>query len=143
MSKSKKLNKGSSGQNRKASESYLDKYRQKAGVISTTSGLLYKTIEEGTGMAPVIGDSVVVNQRILNVDGRIIADTYQSGMPDEYSLKEAIPGMQEGLQLMSEGARFEFVVPPELAWGKRGVGNKIGPNAVLVMDVKLVEVLIQ
>ncbi len=143
MGKSKKINKGGSGQNRKASDAFLEKYRNKPGVISTESGLLYSIVDEGAGMSPMMADSVVVNQRILNVTGKIIADTYQSGMPDQFSLKEAIAGMQEGLQLMKEGARYEFVVPPELAWGKRGVGDKIGPNAVLIMDVRLVEVLIQ
>jgi FKBP-type peptidyl-prolyl cis-trans isomerase FkpA len=137
----RKLNKGSSGQNRKASEDYLDKYCQKDGVIACRSGLLYRVLEEGTGIMPTMSDTVIVNQRILGVNGKIIADTYKEGMPDEFSLKEAIPGIQEGLQLMAEGARYEFVVPPELAWGKRGAGNKIGPNAVLVFDVRLVEVL--
>jgi FKBP-type peptidyl-prolyl cis-trans isomerase FkpA len=56
-------------------------------------------------------------------------------------MKEAIPGIREGLQLMQEGARFEFVVPPELAWGKKGVGNKIGPNAVLIFDIRLLKVM--
>jgi FKBP-type peptidyl-prolyl cis-trans isomerase FkpA len=139
MSK-KRLNKGSSGQNRKASEDYLDKYRQKDDVQETSSGLLYRVVEEGTGSEPSESDTVVVNQRILGVNGKVIADTYKDGMPDSFSLQEAIPGIREGLQLAREGGRYEFVVPPELAWGKRGVGNKIGPNAVLIFDVRLLEV---
>lgn len=137
---SKKLNKGSSGQNRKASEDYLHKYRQKEDTFATGSGLLYRLLEEGTGISPTEADTVLVNQRILTVNGKVIADTYQEGVPDEFSLKEAIAGIREGLQLMHEGGRCEFVVPPELAWGKRGVGNKIGPNAVLVFDLRLLEV---
>jgi FKBP-type peptidyl-prolyl cis-trans isomerase FkpA len=136
----RKMNKGSSGQNRKASEEFLDKYRQKPGVTETASGLLYRIIEEGGGLAPRPADSVLVHQRILGVNGKIIADTYRDGMPDGFSLKEAIPGIQEGLLLAREGGRYEFVVPPELAWGKRGVGNKIGPYAVLIFDLRLVEV---
>ena len=122
----KKLNKGSSGQNRKASEDYIDKYRQKEGVQQTASGLLYKQIETGNGLTPTEADSVQVNQRIQLVGGKIIGDTYK-----------------EGLQLMQEGDRFEFVVPPELAWGKKGAGNKIGPNAVLIFDVRLTKVLMR
>ena len=137
---SKKLNKGSSGQNRKAIGDYMEKYRQKEGVQETASGLLYRVLEEGSGTVPAMTDSVVVNQRILSVNGKIIADTYKEGMPDEFSMKEAIPGIQEGLQLASEGGRYEFVVPPELAWGKKGVGDKIGPNAVLIFDLRLVAV---
>jgi FKBP-type peptidyl-prolyl cis-trans isomerase FkpA len=136
----KKLNKGSSGQNRKASEDYLARYSQKEGVVTTESGLLYRVIEAGTGIAPGLGDSVTVNQRIMFVNGKVIADTYKSGEPDSFSMKEAIPGIREGLQLMAEGARYEFVVPPELAWGKKGVGDKIGPNAVLVFDLRLLAV---
>ncbi|WP_339616724.1 FKBP-type peptidyl-prolyl cis-trans isomerase [uncultured Gilvimarinus sp.] len=137
----KKLNKGSSGQNRKAGEDYLDKYRQKDGVQETASGLLYREVEPGGGIAPTETDSVEVNQRIQLVGGKIIGDTYKEGIPDEFTMKEAIPGIREGLQLMQEGARFEFVVPPELAWGKKGVGNKIGPNAVLIFDIRLLKVM--
>ena len=136
----KKLNKGSSGQNRKAGEDYLDKYRQKDGVQETASGLLYREVEPGSGIAPTETDSVEVNQRIQLVGGKIIGDTYKEGIPDEFTMKEAIPGIREGLQLMQEGARYEFVVPPELAWGKKGVGNKIGPNAVLIFDLRLLHV---
>lgn len=138
--KGKKLNKGSSGQNRKASENFLQKFAAKPGVNALASGLLMRVIEEGRGVAPQLTDTVVVNQRILTVDGKVIADTYQTGMPDRFAMKEAIIGIQEGLQLAQEGGRYEFAVPPELAWGKRGVGNKIGPNAVLFFDVRLLEV---
>ena len=138
----KQLNKGSSGKNRKASEDFMDKYRQKQGVQQTSSGLLYRVVEQGDGLTPVPTDSIQVNQRIQLVGGKIIGDTYKEGLPDEFSMKEAIPGIREGLQLMQEGARFEFVVPPELAWGKKGVGDKIGPNAVLIFDVRLLKVLV-
>lgn len=137
----RQLNKGSSGQNRAASENYLNKYRQKEGVQETASGLLYRVLEEGSGVAPTAACAVVVNQRIQLIGGKIIGDTYRDGVPDEFTLKEAIPGIREGLQLMQEGARFEFVVPPGLAWGKKGVGNKIGPNAVLIFDLRLLKVL--
>lgn len=137
----KKLNKGSSGQNRKAGDDYLEKYRQKPDVIATDSGLLYRVVEEGEGVSPTMTDTVIVNQRIQTVNGKVIADTYQEGVPDKFAMKEAIPGIQEGLQLAKEGGRYEFAVPPELAWGKRGVGSKIGPNAVLIFDVRLVEVV--
>ncbi len=139
---SKKLNKGSSGQNRKASDNYLEKYRQKPDVVETDTGLLYRVLEEGNGRSPSADDTVVVNQRIQLVNGKVIGDTYQDGVPDTFSMKEAIPGIQEGLPLIKEGGRCEFVVPPELAWGRKGVGNKIGPNAVLIFDVRLLEVII-
>lgn len=140
MKENKKLNKGSSGQNRKASHNYLEKYAQKGGVVETDTGLLYRVLEAGDGIVPVIDDTVRVNQRISLVDGKVIADTYKTGEPDKFTMKEAIPGIREGLQLMEVGARFEFVVPADLAWGKKGVGNKIGPNAVLIFDIRLIDV---
>jgi FKBP-type peptidyl-prolyl cis-trans isomerase len=135
-----KLNKGSKGQNRKGSEAFLDKYASKTDVLHSESGLLYKIIDAGQGLSPQLLSEVVVHQRILNFDGSVIADTYKTGIADRFSVKEAIAGLQEGLMLMPLGARYEFVVPPELAWGKRGVGNKIGPNAVLQFDVRLLEI---
>jgi FKBP-type peptidyl-prolyl cis-trans isomerase FkpA len=136
----KKLNKGSAGQNRKASQDFLDKFRQKDAVIECPSGLLYRVIEEGAGPTVHEQDSVVVNQRILNFDGRVIEDNYKTGVPDRFDLKEAISGLREALLLMSEGSRFEIAVPPELAWGKRGAANKIGPNAALFFDVRLLRI---
>ena len=136
----KKLNKGSKGQNRKGSELFLQKYLHQVDVQQTASGLLYRIIDAGSGMHPDMHSEVVVHQRILNFDGSVIADTYKVGFTDRFKVSEAIEGLQEGLQLMPLGARYEFVVPPELAWGKRGVGNKIGPNAVLQFDIRLLEV---
>ena len=138
----KQLNKGSSGQNRKASEGFMEKCGEKTGVRQTASGLLYRVLEQGGGLAPALGDGVQVNQRIQLIGGKVIGDTYREGLPDEFTMREAIPGIREGLQLMQEGARYEFVVPPELAWGKKGVGNKIGPNAVLIFDIRLLKVLV-
>jgi FKBP-type peptidyl-prolyl cis-trans isomerase len=134
------LNKGSKGQNRKGSEAFVTKYANKLDVIQQDSGLMYRILEDAQGPAPTMQNEVVVHQRILNFDGSVIADTYKSGFTDRFTLKEAIPGLQEGLQLMTLGSRYEFVVPPDLAWGKRGVGNKIGPNALMVFDVRLLTI---
>lgn len=136
-----KINKGSSGQNRKTSDDFLNKFKIKDYAVETSSGLIYRTLESGSGLTPTATDSVKVNQRILLANGKIITDTYRSGLPDEFSLAEAIPGLREGLQLMNEGARFEFAIPAELAWGKKGVGDKIGPNAVLLIDLRLLSVI--
>ncbi|WP_416306070.1 FKBP-type peptidyl-prolyl cis-trans isomerase [Neptunicella sp. SCSIO 80796] len=139
MAKNKKLNKGSAGQNRKASEVFIEKYLRQPEVQQTHTGLMYRVIDQTEGTKPTMQDTVVVNQRILNVDGSVIADTYKTGFVDRFSLQEAIPGLQEGLQMMPVGSRYEFVLPADLAWGKKGVGNKIGPNAVLIFDIRLLE----
>lgn len=135
-----KLNKGSSGQNRKASEEQLSKFRQKPDVIETSSGLLYRVLEPGSGITPCETDSVTVHQRIKVVNGKLIADTYKTGFTDTFSLKEAIPGVRELLLMANVGGRYEFMVPPELAWGKKGVGDKIGPNSILLFDLRLIDI---
>ncbi|WP_188149578.1 FKBP-type peptidyl-prolyl cis-trans isomerase [Teredinibacter waterburyi] len=135
----KKLNKGSAGQNRKLSEQFLDKFRRKADAIVLPSGLIYRVLEAGTGPCPEFSDKVSVHQRILTADGKVISDTYKTGLADSFLISEAIAGLQEGLLLCQLGGRYEFAIPPELAWGKRGANNKIGPNAVLLFDIRLLD----
>ncbi|NVK24882.1 MAG: FKBP-type peptidyl-prolyl cis-trans isomerase [Gammaproteobacteria bacterium] len=135
----KKSGKGSAGQNRAATETFVNKYKAKSDVVETDSGLMYRCIESGDGgtLASKF-DEVTIHQRILLADGAVIADTYQTGQPDTFPVSEAIEGLQQGLKMMDVGSRFEFVVPPELAWGRKGNSGKIGPNAVLVMNVRLI-----
>lgn len=136
----KKTSKGSAGFNRKNSEDFLLRNRNKPDVLETASGLQYQIIDEQDGQKPNIESSVVVQQRITLIDGTVIDDTYKQPDPAEFSMAEAIPGYREGLLLMSEGSRYRFFIPPDLAWGKRGAGNKIGPNSVLIIDARLVEI---
>lgn len=138
---SKNRGRGGAGQNRAESDAFLKKNRQKPDTIETPSGLQYTVREEGTGKSPDEWSTVEVNQRILLADGTVIKDTYHSIETDRFTIEEAIPGLKEGLPLMKEGGKTRFVVPPDLAWGKRGAGNKIGPNAVLIFDIRLEKVL--
>lgn len=137
----KKRGRGSAGQNRAESEAFLKKNRQKPDVIETASGLQYSIKEPGTGTQPDEWSTVEVNQRILLTDGTVIKDTYHGTETDTFTLEEAIPGLKEGLPLMKEGGKFRFVIPPDLAWGKRGAGDKIGPYATLIFDIRLERVL--
>lgn len=103
------------------------------------SGLQVLVLREGTGPAPRDGDVVVVHQRISLVDGKLLADTYHDDTPETFSLREAIPGYREGLLAMRVGERCRFFIPPELAWGRRGAGKRIPPNAVIIIDAALLE----
>jgi len=132
---------GGAGQNRSAGEAYLAKNRQKPEVVVTPSGLQYTIREEGTGKQPDEWSIVEVNQRILLVDGTVLKDTYHGVEKDRFSLEEAIDGLKEGLPLMKEGGKTRFVIPPDLAWGKRGAGLKIGPYATLIFDIRLEKVI--
>ena len=118
-------------------ESFLKKNRLKDDVIETESGLQYTPISEGEGASPTEWSTVEVNQRILLVDGTVIKDTFRTADSDRFAMEEAIAGLKEGLPLMKEGSRYRFFVPPDLAWGKRGAGDKIGAYATLIFDIRL------
>ena len=139
--KYKSKNRGGAGQNRAESEAFLKKNRSKPGVITTASGLQYTIQEAGAGKRPDEWSTVEVNQRILLVDGTVLKNTYDGTEPDTFTLAEAIDGLKEGLALMKEGGKFRFVVPSDLAWGKRGAGQKIGPYAALIFDIRLEKVM--
>ncbi|MGD9418920.1 MAG: FKBP-type peptidyl-prolyl cis-trans isomerase [Verrucomicrobiota bacterium JB025] len=135
--KGKKRGRGNPNEIRAESEEFLKKNRMKEGVVETESGLQYEVIDPGEGASPTEWSTVDVNQRILLVDGTVIKDTYRTPDHDRFTMEEAIAGLKEGLPLMKEGGRFRFVVPTDLAWGKRGAGDKIGPYAALVFDIRL------
>jgi len=137
----RKRGRGGAGQNRAETEAYLEKNRRKPDTVVTSSGLQYTIREPGTGKSPDEWSTVEVNQRILLVDGTILKDTYHGTETDRFTMAEAIDGLKEGLPLMKEGGKFRFVVPPDLAWGKRGAGDKIGPNAALIFDIRLEKVI--
>jgi len=140
MARGQKRTKGSSGFNRKNTDDFLAKNQNKPGVVVTDSGLQYMEIESGSGEYPQIEDTVEVHQRISLLDGTLIDDTYKSGETLKFTLEEAIPGYREGLLLTGVGGRYKFFIPPDLAWGKRGSGKRIGPNAILIIDVRLVKI---
>ena len=137
----RKSGRGGAGQNRAETEAFLDRNRRKPDVVVTPSGLQYTIREPGTGKHPDAWSTVEVNQRILLVDGTVIKDTYHGMETDTFRMAEAIDGLKEGLPLMKEGGKFRFVVPPELAWGKRGAGNRIGPHAALIFEIRLEKVM--
>ena len=107
---------------------------------ATASGLAYEVIEAGEGTSPVMGQPVKVHYAGWLPDGTLFDASFTRGQPAVFRLGEVIPGWNEGLQLMKPGAKFRFVIPPELAYGAGGSPPKIGPNATLVFYVHLLEV---
>ncbi len=133
--------KGSAGNNRKTGDEFLAQNKMKQDVVETASGLQYLVIEEKVGAKPGMFNTLKIHQRALLLDGKILEDTYRRNQPDEVRMEELIEGLQEGLQIMSVGSRYRFWVPSDLAWGRKGTGNKIPPNAVLAFDIRLLEIL--
>jgi len=112
----------------------------RSGVTTTTSGLQYEVIKQGSGVKPGPDDSVRVNYEGTLIDGTVFDSSYASGQPIEFLLNAVIPGWIEGLQLMNEGSTYRFVIPPDLAYGSYGSGP-IPPEATLIFTVDLLSVL--
>ena len=109
------------------------------GFEKTSSGLRYKILESGNGATPSRGDRVSVHYKGALVDGTVFDSSFERNQPIEFLLGEGqvIPGWDEGIQLLRVGDKARFILPPELAYGSRGAGGVIPPNAVLVFDVSL------
>jgi FKBP-type peptidyl-prolyl cis-trans isomerase FklB len=133
-------NKALGEKNQKEGEAFLAANAKKEGVKTLPGGLQYKIIKKGTGKTPTVNDSVTVNYRGTLLDGTVFDSTYKRGAPATFQVNRVIPGWTEALQHMKEGAKWKLFIPPNLAYGARGAGSAIGPNAVLIFDVELIKV---
>ncbi len=122
-------------------QAYLAANAKKEGVHTTATGLQYKVLKEGTGKTPKATDTVLVHYRGTLLDGTEFDSSYKRNEPIEFPLNRVIPGWTEGVQLMKEGAKYQFVIPSELAYGRRGTpGGPIGPDETLIFEVELLKV---
>ena len=126
--------------NKKEGEVFLEQNKKKEGVKTLPSGLQYRVITEGTGKTPAENGTVTVHYRGTLLDGTEFDSSYRRGEPATFPVKGVIPGWSEALQLMKEGAKWQLFIPSQLAYGERGAGDTIGPNAVLIFDVELISV---
>ncbi len=139
--KSEEEKKALAQKNKKEGEAFLAENKKKEGVVTLPSGLQYKVLKEGTGKTPTDANWVRVHFRGTLVDGTVFEDTYKSfSQPVALAVKGLIPGWAEGLKLMKEGAKWQLFIPSDLAFGDRGAGTLIGPNATLIIEVELVAV---
>jgi FKBP-type peptidyl-prolyl cis-trans isomerase len=125
--------------NREKGDEFRSKYKEETGVVELESGILYRILKKGSGEKTSGNDKLLVNYSGSLIDG-IIFDSSKKGEPMELSLGRVIKGWREVLKLMKEGAQWEVVIPPELAYGKYGSGQKIGPNETLVFEIELIEI---
>jgi FKBP-type peptidyl-prolyl cis-trans isomerase len=118
---------------------YLAENAKKAGVTTTASGLQYQVIKEGTGAKPVATDTVKVHYEGKLVDGTVFDSSIKRGEPVSFPLNQVIAGWTEGVQLMTVGSKYKFVIPANLAYGEQG-GGPIPANSVLTFEVELLEI---
>ena len=126
--------------NLEQSQAFLAENAKKEGVVTLASGMQYKVIQAGEGKSPQATNSVTVNYRGTLVDGTEFANSAELGKPATYQMKKVIKGWREALLLMKEGDKWELYIPPQLAYGKRGLRNRIPPNSALIYEVELLAV---
>lgn len=109
------------------------------GVTVTESGLQYSVITKAEGPKPKAEDTVTVHYVGTLIDGTEFDSSVKRGQPATFPLNRVIPGWTEGLQLMSVGEKYKFVIPADLAYGEQGAGS-IPPGSTLLFDVELLEI---
>jgi len=127
--------------NEKSSQDYLDKNAKLDGVVTLPSGLQYKIVKAGEGASPKAESKVQVHYSGTLMDGTEFDSSYKRGEPASFPVNGVIAGWTEALQLMKEGAKWQLVIPSELAYAERGAPPMIPPNATLLFDVELLKIL--
>jgi FKBP-type peptidyl-prolyl cis-trans isomerase len=127
-------------ENKKIGEAFLAENGKKEGVVTLPSGLQYKILKAGDGRKPTEVDTVECNYRGTLLNGSEFDNSYRTGKPAAFKVTGLIPGWTEALKLMSAGSKWQLFIPPQLAYGDRGAGGVIGPNAALIFELELLSI---
>jgi FKBP-type peptidyl-prolyl cis-trans isomerase FklB len=127
-------------ENMKEGQDFLAANKAKDGVITLPSGLQYKILTPGTGPIPTASDTVVCNYRGTFINGTEFDSSYKREQPASFPVNGVIKGWTEALQLMPVGSKWQLFIPPDLAYGSRGAGGAIPPNATLIFEVELISI---
>jgi FKBP-type peptidyl-prolyl cis-trans isomerase FklB len=126
-------------ENRKEGEAFLAENKTKEGVVTLPSGLQYRILKAGDGKKPSDADTVECHYRGTLINGTEFDGT-EEGKPANLKVSALIPGWKEAMKLMLVGSKWQIFIPPQLAYGERGVGRDIGPNATLIFEVELLAI---
>ncbi len=140
MEKQMAASKEAAAKNAAEGTKFLEENKKKDGVKTTASGLQYKVLKEGSGPSPKETDTVVTNYRGTLIDGTEFDSSYKRNEPASFQVNRVIKGWIEALQLMKPGAKYQLFIPASLAYGERGAGQTIGPNATLIFEVELLSI---
>jgi len=121
-------------------KAFLTENGKKQGVKTLPSGLQYKVLSEGTGKTPRKDGTVTVQYRGTLIDGEEFDSSIVRGKPATFKVNGVILGWTEALQLMKEGAKWQLFIPPDLAYGERGMQPQIPPQSTLVFEIELISV---
>ena len=122
-------------------ELFLLANRTKEGIRSTSSGLQYQVLKEGSGRTPGSTDTVTVHYHGTLIDGTVFDSSVQRGTPASFGVHQVIPGWTEALQLMSVGSKYKLFIPQELAYGANPhPGGAIKPFSALIFEVELIDI---
>jgi len=127
--------------NQAEGEAFLAENGAKEGVLTTESGLQYEVLREGDGPKPSAESRVSIHYRGTLIDGTQFDSSYDRGEPAVFGVGGVIAGFGEALQLMSVGSHYRVVIPGDLAYGPQGSGQTIGPNATLIFEIELLEIV--
>jgi FKBP-type peptidyl-prolyl cis-trans isomerase FklB len=128
------------GENKAKGQRFLAENKVKKGVVSLPSGVQYVVIEEGTGSKhPTLQSEVTVNFRSSLISGLELDSSFARGEPFKFKVSDVLKGWQEVLPLMKVGDYWRVYVPSELAYGERGDQRRVGPNEVMVFEIKLMD----
>lgn len=124
-------------ENQKQEAEFLAKNKEDKDVIVTGSGLQYKVLKQGDGEKPTRQSVVTVHYTGTLPNGTVFDSSVQRGEPATFPVGGVIPGWTEALQLMQVGSKYKLFIPAALAYGKRGAGQQIGPDQMLIFEVEL------
>ncbi len=110
------------------------------GAVVTPSGLVYRSLKDGTGASPAASDKVKVHYRGTFPDGKEFDSSYKRNEAIEFPLSGVIKCWTEGVQRMKVGGKAKLTCPPAIAYGERGAGGAIPPNATLLFEVELLAI---
>lgn len=124
--------------NLKKANDFLLINRKNSGVQETNSGVQFQVLREGTGEKPAAGSNVRVDYQGYYMTGTVFDSSYERKIPSDLNLNNIIPGLSEGIQLMTVGSKYRFWIPPELGYGESS--SKAEPNSLLIFEVELLAI---